>query len=835
MPDSALRSPRAEAPTGPVAGGRAPEEYRLRLAVDFGGMTWTGCVEFDITPELPDFTLDAEALQIDRILRDGTEIPFRRSVEDHSLSFDLPPRTASRITIEYRGTVDTRSLNGLYRSRHGSSYVLTTQCEPTGARAIFPCVDRPDRKARVRLTVTTAPDLEVVANQAVASTRTVDGGREWTFASTPPMATYLFYLGIGRFDQCEGRSRRAAIRVLTAPGRREAGRFALDAAARILDAFEEYYDIPYPLPKLDLIAIEELPFGAMENWGAISFNSTRLLVDPSSGSFAKRDVFETISHEIAHQWFGNLVTMSWWTDIWLNESFAALMETKITDRLDPALDAQADFFLRVAGRGAAIDGDSLRSTHPVRAAVASPEEIGQIFDEISYGKGSSVLAMLEAYLGPEAFRTGVTQYLRRFREGNAETDDLWRSLEAASGEPVHSIARPWIERPGVPVVSARIDAEGIELTQRRFCYLGREEAPPWPIPLVAEVNGSRERVQFDTPRRALPAPPGALVHLNPGGLGFYRVLYDPALYDRLLRELPHRPPADRWVVLEDLAAFLASGDVGWTTYARFADALGGSSDRLTVESLAGTLVNLALDFPELPHVQEAARSFFATQSGRLGPERRPGEPAADGILRERISFARTRIDAAYAQTVSAGFPEWDRVDPDLRLATAVGFARSGGRSGYRELRSALDRSAVDADRARLLRSLSWSDEPDLVRETLDFAISGGGNRSFLHILIIQASANPAGRSVVWPWFADRVDALSEAFHGSGSFPLVLEHAVPSMAFGRAEEVRAFFASHPLPDGTRGIAKGLERLEIIERLRRHLSDPDGTAPSRPGVA
>jgi tricorn protease interacting factor F2/3 len=811
-----------------------PSEYRLLLRVDYAGLAWTGSVEFDLGPGPTECALDCEGLSIVQVRRDGQDVGFRLSPDRETLSVDLLPGRSSRIAIDFHGTVSTRTLGGFYRSRHGDGYVLTTQCEPTGARAIFPCIDRPDRKARFLVRVATDPDLEVVANGPVESTRPVDGLREWTFGATPPMAPYLFYLGIGRFDRCVGRSRHAAIRVLTAPGRGEASRFALEAARRILDALEEYYAIPYPLPKLDLLAIEEHAFGAMENWGAISFQANRLLIDPTSGSFATRDVFETISHEIAHQWFGNLVTMSWWTDVWLNESFAAFMETKITERLEPTLDARTDFFLRVAGMAAAIDGDSLRSTHPVRTPVERPADIGQIFDDISYGKGSSVLAMLEAYLGEEPFRSGVTDYLGRFRYGNAETDNLWRSLERTSGEPVGAIAGPWIDRPGLPIVTARLGPEGLELSQRRFSYLGSEESAPWPIPMVVDVDGRRDRVRFEARNRTIPVDPAATVHLNPGAVGFYRVLYDPTLYERLLKALPARSPPDRWIVLQDLAAFLSSGDVDWATYARFARTLGSCSDRLTVESIGGTLSGLALKFPGLPDVREAARTFLAAHTERLGPKRRPGEPSADGILRERMSFARACLDDGYAREGSGRFHDWDRIDPDLRLATAVGHARSGGPAGYRDLRSALERTVADADRARLVRSLSWSAEPELLRETLDFAVSGGTNRSFLPGLIIQAAANPAGRSVVWPWFADHVDTLVDVFHGSGSLPTVLEHAVPSMAIGRAEEVRAFFEHHPLPAGTRGVTKGLERLEILERLGRHLASPASTETRRSGT-
>ena len=812
----------------------SPKEYRVDLTVDYTGLAFAGTVEIDLTAGGSRCVLDTEGLTILRVLRDGKETEFRTASDQGSVAVDLEPGRDSCVSVEFQGKVSTRTLGGFYRSRHGDGYVLTTQCEPTGARAIFPCIDRPDRKARFRVRVRTDPALEVVGNTSVESTRPVDGLREWTFAPTPPMATYLFYLGVGRFDRVEGRSRHAALRVLTAPGRSEAGRYALEAGGRILDAFEEYYALDYPLPKLDLLAIEEHAFGAMENWGAISFQANRLLVDPSSSSFAGQDVFETAAHEIAHQWFGNLVTMAWWTDIWLNESFAALMETKITERLEPALDPRADFFLRVSGMAAAFDGDSLRSTHPVRSTVEHPSEIGQIFDDISYGKGSSVLAMLEAYLGEEPFRSGVADYLHRFRFGNARTENLWESLARTSGEPVGAIAGPWIDRPGLPVVSARLGPDGLELRQERFSYLGSAASEPWPIPMVLEIDGRRERLKFDTAHRTVPVDPDATVHLNPGAYGFYRVLYDRTLYDRLLRALPGRSPADRWIVLEDLTAFLFSGDTDWATFARTVKALEDCPDRLTVEGIGGPLVGFALSFPKLPEVRDLAVAYFGRHSERLGPARQTGESSADGIVRERVSFGRARIDDAYAREGSARFAEWDRVDPDLRLATAVGHARSGGAAGYRDLRSALEQAGADADRSRLSRSLGWVGEPELLRETLDFAVSGGTNRSFLPALIVQAATNPAGRDVVWPWFSERVDTLADVFHGSGSLPTVLEYAVPSMAIGRAAEVRSFFEQHPLPAGTRGIAKGLERLEILERLGRHLADPTA-ARRRPGVA
>lgn len=805
----------------------APGDYRLSLDVNFGKLTWDGAVLLQPAPGATDIALDLEGLTVRGVRRAGHPVPFHHEPRENLLSIPLPGGTDGPLSVEFSGVVDRKSLVGLYRSKHGSEYVLTTQCEPTGARRIFPCIDRPDRKGRILLTLRTEAGLDVVANTEGRSSSLPDGRTEWTFAATPPMATYLFYLGIGRFERAEERPGRVAVRVFTPPGRAISGGYAAEAGGRILQACERYYGIPYPLGKLDLLAVEEHAFGAMENWGAISFQALRLLVDERSTSFATRDVFETISHEVAHQWFGNLVTMSWWNDVWLNESFAALMETKITEQLEPSLDARADFFLRVAGMAAAVAGDSLRSTHPVRVAVERPEEISQIFDEISYGKGASVLAMLESYLGEETFRAGVTEYLTRFRYGNACTEDLWAALERASGEPVAAMAAPWIDRPGLPLIRASMTPRGLELTQGRFGYLPPPEEPPWPIPLVIDVDGRRERVRLDTRTQTVAVPPTAHVHLNPGATGFYRVLYDRTLSDRLLADLPRRPAADRWIVLEDLAAFLFSGEIDWETYARFVRALADTPDRLIVESLVATLADLALGLPRTAVVQALARDVLARAYARLGPERRPGEPSSDRILRDRVSFARVRVDREFAEELQERFRDWERLDPDLRASVAVARARAGGEEGFRELRRAFDRPLPEVEASRLGQALVWSSDPALVREALEFGVTGGVNRNRLMYLVTHASANPAGHATVWPWFIERIQTLDEIFRGSGYLPLTLERSIPYLAYGRGEEVRAYFRGHTFPEGVRGVAKGLERAEIMERTERRLA---GTSPA-----
>jgi tricorn protease interacting factor F2/3 len=792
-------------------------EYRLALDIDFEGLRWTGTVGFDLPAALEPFALDCADLDVDEVTVDGAPVEFRVDRAEEKLFLLHAP--AGAVTARFHGVVNRTGLVGLYRSRQGPSYLLTTQCEPIGARRVFPCLDRPDRKSRIQLTVRAPEGLRVISNGPEHLARTHDGRAEWTFEPTPSMAAYLFFLAVGRFDALEDASGRVRFRVFAPPGRGEAGRFALAAVPRILAAFEQYYGIPYPLPKLDLVCVAEASFGAMENWGAIAFRDPRLLVDEQSSSFARRDVFETISHEVAHMWFGNLVTMASWTDIWLNESLASFLETKITERLEPAFDSRSDFFLRVAGTGAALEGDSLDATHPVRAAVVRPEEVAQIFDEISYGKGSTLLAMLEGFVGEEAFRRGVTDYLERFRYSNARTADLWESITLATGEPVAATMDPWLDRPGLPLITVRLGDQGLELSQRRFSYHGPAASPPWPIPMTVDVDGRRERVRFDRSTLRIPVASNATVHLNPGAVGFYRVRYDGPLFDRLLKALPDRPATDRWSFLEDLGALLAAGEVDWATYARAVRALGTASDRLVVDPVAGTLGALAIFFPGAAPVHDLARWFFATQFARFGPTRRPGEPDLDGIVRERVAGARVRVDTGFTRELSELFPQWSSVDPDLRPAVAVARARAEGATGYRELRRALERDIPEEERLILESALAWTTEPELLRETLERLVSGVVNRGIVHAVLRNVAANPIGPELLWPWYGERLPRVDELLRGSGLLSQALEGTIPTLGIrlDRGNEIRDYFRTHPFPEGTRGVAKGLERLTILERL------------------
>ncbi len=804
------------------------EEYRLHLDVDYANGSWKGTVEFDVEGHAPIVELDSEGLTIEHASVGGESVAPEIDAARGILRLPAPVAGQARIHVGFSGAVVEHGLMGLYRSRFGSTHILTTQCEPTGARQIFPCIDRPDVKAKFRFSATADASPEVVFNTPVESTRAEGSRRRWEFAVTPPMATYLFYLGVGPFERLNSTAGKVSLSILAPRGRSAEGQRALEVARAGLEELERYYRIPYPLPKLDLIAVPEFPFGAMENWGAITFRDMQLLIAPTTPAGEMRYTVATIVHEIAHQWFGNLVTPAWWTDIWLNESFATFVEHKVVERRYPELKSLEDFLSIWTRWGFMLD--SLPTTHPIVVEVGDTREVNQAIDRLSYGKGASVLRMIEGYLGSERFEAGVTDYLHRHAWGNARSADLWEALDRASGEPVARILRPWIERPGHPVVRARLTDRGLELRQQRFSYAPTPNEEVWPIPMVLEIDGVRTRLLFEGRETIVPAKAGATVHLNPDALGFYRSLYEPALYDRLRATFDRRSPADRWSIVEDLWAFLLSGDVDISTFARFGEALRHGSDFPAVSNYASRLDTLVVWAGSAPAIGELARSFLAAQFERIGLTARPGEDSSAGSLRESIVRARVRADPAFARDLSEEFVHWSTLDPNVRGAVAAARSATEGAVAFEELRRALAAGPSESEALKLEIALAWNREPALVEKALEIGLAGEINLGHFYAVILTAISNPVARPIAWTWFKAHLAELEQRLKGTTMIGDLIEGAIPVLGLDYPEEVRRFFAEHPVPEGERGRRNGFALLEAAERLRKRL----GVAPAKPAA-
>ena len=434
------------------------------------------------------------------------------------------------IIIEFQGILNDRLL-GFYRSQYlqkgKTKYLATTQFEAADARRAFPCWDEPKAKATFDISIIADKGFTAISNMPIKSKTKFGSKTIYKFSKTPIMSTYLVYLGVGEFEYLSGKVGKTQIRVVTTRGNKSKGKFSLELGKKLLVAYEKYFGIKYPLPKLDLIAVPDFAAGAMENWGAITFRETILLYDSKTSSTkTKQFIAEVISHEIAHQWFGNLVTMQWWNDLWLNESFATFMATKFVDQFYPEWDLWNQFV--DDAMNVAMGLDSLKTTHPIDVKVNSPAEIREIFDAISYDKGGCILRMLEDYVGEPNFRKGLKEYLKTFKYKNAKGQDLWDAIGKASKMPVSSMVNSWLKQPGFPLVEVIQDGNKLQIKQDRYLLDPDKKTSKgiWKIPLAIGLSNKISTSLFSKKSISIKIPKSVGFVVNYGRKGFYRVKYE---------------------------------------------------------------------------------------------------------------------------------------------------------------------------------------------------------------------------------------------------------------------------------------------------------------------
>ncbi|MDR4468000.1 MAG: M1 family metallopeptidase [Nitrospira sp.] len=557
-----------------------PTRYDLRLEPDLKAATFTGQVSITLSvkQETQTILLNATDLHIASTGIEGqngrtiaAEIELEPTLQRARISCHqrLAPGEW-RLHLSFRGALNDQ-LRGFYRSTYKDSSgtvqtMAATQFEATDARRAFPCWDEPDFKAVFSTTLVVDPHLTAISNTAVVSESQAQNKKTVRFAETIKMSTYLVAFVVGQLQPTESVFvGKTPLRILTVPGKQDLTAFGQEIAVASLKFFEEYYGISYPGDKLDLVAIPDFASGAMENFGAITFRETALLVDQRSGTHAERGrVADVVAHENAHMWFGDLVTMSWWNGLWLNEAFATFMEMLAVDAWKPEWKRWETFSV---ARAAAFSVDGLVSTRPIEFPVRAPKDAEAMFDVLTYEKGASVLRMLEQYIGPNVFRDGVRQYLRTHAYGNADTKDLWEAIGAVAHQPVPDLMNGWIFQPGFPLVTATVNGQTLTLSQRRFTYLRQESSSEelWHIPIQVRVmtDGRAEELQFLLKERETTVPLSrgvtALV-VNAGGHGFYRVHHRGALLQQLLDEgCEHLAPIERFNLVSDVWATAVAG------------------------------------------------------------------------------------------------------------------------------------------------------------------------------------------------------------------------------------------------------------------------------------
>lgn len=725
------------------------------------------------------------------------------------------------ITIEFSGRI-TDPMNGLYpcyfKQDGAEKMLFATQFESHHAREVFPCIDEPEAKATFDLTLVTPDEKNtVIANTPVARQKEVSDSRvETTFEQTPIMSTYLLAFAYGDIDYQEAKTKRGTVvRTYATPNNVKFTDFALDIAVKVLDFYEDYFGIPYPLAKCDMIALPDFASGAMENWGLITYREQTLLVDPKNTSLTtKQYVAMVVAHELAHQWFGNLVTMRWWTDLWLNEGFASWIEYLAVDHLYPDWDMWTQFVANE--QQSALKLDALDNTHPVEVPINHPDEIRSIFDAISYNKGASVIHMLHGYLGEVDFRDGLRHYLKEHAYKNTTTDDLWSALEKVSGKPVKAFMHAWTSLPGFPLLSVDEHKGEIHLHQERF-YMQRPEkvnGELWPVPLLAP--GAPEQCNEQSFRYTSTS----FQKLNQGQSGFYRTAYSPVLLDALTEMVPSLEPLDRLGLLAD------TFDAAKAGYASTEGAI-HLLKKYDKEDNAAVWDIIALNIGELRRVMDDDElreqlkpliiSLTAKQIQRLGFEEKSTDSHFDKLLRPTVlGLAASADEPAVLKWCFDTFASIDspeEVHADLRSVVFNTSARHGDIKTFNKLLAWHNGTENSEERVTLSAALTSFKQPKMIDQALALIPTNDVRRQDAMYWLAYSFMNRYAKHAAWDWMRDNWGWLEKQLGSDLSFyrtPIYAGRSFSDESF--VKEYDAFFADKLTPALERSIKQGREMLE-----------------------
>jgi puromycin-sensitive aminopeptidase len=826
-----------------------PSRYELTLEPDLDAATFAGteAVAVEVVEPVTELLLNAQDLEIDEAWLEpadgsGTRLDATVALEPDderarlTLSGTAEPG-AWVLHARFRGELNDK-LVGFYRSTFtdddGHDHTIAvTQFEATHARKAFPCWDEPEAKAVFAVRLVVPEGLTAISNASeVSSEPNGDGRRRITFADTMKMSSYLVAFIVGPLELTQPVDVRGApLRVAHPPGNAHLTAFALESAAFSLAYFADYYGIPYPGDKCDLVAVPDFAFGAMENLGCITFREVLLLVDPERSTQPElQNVADVIHHELAHMWFGDLVTMKWWNGIWLNEAFATFMEMKCTEAFRPEWQRWVDFGL---SRSAAFDIDSLESTRPIEFEVVSPHEAEGMFDVLPYEKGASVLRMREQFLGEDAFRDGIRAYLAEHAYANTETTDLWDAIEASTGEPVRHIMDTWIFQGGYPVVSAEVAGTTLRMGQERLRYdagdgvTGGDEQ--WAVPVLIRYGaGDRvyeDRVLLDNREEDfdLRFEPEWLV-LNAGGSGFYRVRYTAAQLAALGHRLDQLSALERYGLLDDTFASLLAGTTTVVEVLDLARSFTEDSDVSVWQRLASVLgaLDRIVDDEHRARYETTVRALVTPALHRMGWVPAPDEDDRTRQLRAMLfELAGTighDVDVrARARTLHETYiDDPEAVDPDMAAAAITVIADSGTREEFDSFLQRFRKVDNPQEQIRYLYSLAKFHDDEAFEEMLDLSLSEVRSQNAPFLLRIALSNRTHGPKA-WTFVRRHWDEINERLPSS-TIVRMAEGVRTLTDPALANEVQGFFAEHPVPQGERTMAQHLERLRVNVALR-----------------
>jgi puromycin-sensitive aminopeptidase len=826
--------------------GAVPTHYDVELAPDLAASSFDGRVEIavDVVEPIDELVLNAIELDIAEVRVDGSDVQWHLEPDTERLVVSpvggLQPGVVS-LVVSFTGTLNDK-LRGFYRSTFkddaGIEHVIaTTQMQATDCRRAFPCWDEPDFKATFGITLVIDPALTAVSNGPEVERTERPGGKvAIRFADTMVMSTYLVAFVVGPLEATDAVDVDGIpLRVIHVPGKGQLAGFGLDVGAFCLRWFQQYYGIPYPSDKVDLLALPDFAAGAMENLGAITFRENALLVDPATATVDEQmRVADVVAHELAHMWFGDLVTMRWWNGIWLNEAFATFMELIACNAYRPDWDRWTLFGLE---RSVAFETDSLASTRPVEYPVLSPSDCEGMFDVLTYQKGGALLRMLEQFLGEEAFRAGVSHYLKSHAYGNTETNDLWDAIEATTQQPVRRMMDSWIWQPGYPLVTATVDGDELVLRQQRFAYdsgtLDADPAPTtWLIPVHVRNGATVSVVLLDGAELRTPlAEPAAPVVVNAGGRGFYRVGYSDALRDRLTSgdTLTTLGSLERYSLVDDAWQEVVAGRLAASDYLTFIEGFGGERELAVWQAIVLGLRGLGrlLDDDAYPAFQARAHALLAPAVAALG-DPVEGEDDVRGKLRGLLvaAFAIQGADAGTRAKAAEWFAQGERepgsVHPELVAAATSIVANNGDEAVYETMLAGYHRATTPQEQLRHLNALAEFDSEELVLRTCELAMTPDVKTQNAPFLLRLCIGNRRHGAAAWTFVRQHWDQANEAFPRNTIVRMI--GSVTSLTDEQvAADVQSFFAEHPIEQAAKTLEQVLERQRVNTALKAREHD------------
>jgi aminopeptidase N len=846
-----------------------PTEYSVRVVPNIDKLNFTGTatVKIDVRAPVREIVLNALELEIANASVDDKPLPksaIKIDKKEELLRLSLSSELSAgdhTVTFAFSGKINQQG-QGLFYCKYqeqgtgAKKIALGTQFEPTDARRFFPCWDEPSFRARFQLTAVVPENWLAVSNMPVEKETKIDPpspnaspartsgvasqGKEVRFAMTPPMSSYLNVLVAGELDLIETTAAGTQIRVIATKGKAEWGRYALESTVQILEYFNDYFGVNYPLPKLDQIAIPGGFGGAMENWGAITYYESVLLFDPEKSSATTRQrIYEVIAHETAHMWFGDLVTMAWWDNLWLNEGFASWMGTKCTAHFNPQWEVwlqkniPRDSTRRTGiSKELAMEGDARSTTHAIQQPIRNEAEANSAFDDITYRKGQAFLLMLESFLGENAFRDGIRGYIAAHKYSNSTTADLWKALSEASGKPVEEIAAAWTEQPGFPMVKVKRDGKNVSLSQERFTiHFPNAPALKWKIPLTYFIVGeaktqSRLMAKIDN---FAGIPSDHALKLNANGAGNYRVEYDETSWKLLLDALPKLNLAERVNLLSDVWAFVQANRAPFSTYADLVERLPVGNELAERDQIINAfdyINRLLTGDSALEKFQDYARTILRPGFDQLGWEPRKDETPRATILRgnliaalgdlndqEIVTGCRERFQKFVADPASLA--------PDLRAPVFAVVGHHADESTWDKLHELGLKTTSIEEKQNYYDALAAARDLKLAMRALQISLTDELPTSRAVFLVGKVARSSTHADIAWEFakanmkaLLAKTDALGANRYTPSLFTFFSEPA-------RASELKAYAKANLPASSAKEVVKAVDEIEFRSEFKRRL--------------